>query len=451
MTDTTSFSLFTVMWNQLQGQATPIHHVRIARWLENGQADLRLLMAFRGSGKSTMVGLYCAWRLSLNPDCRVLVLAADEALAKKMVRQVKRLLERHPLTKNLRPRFADQWASDRFTVARTLELRDPSMLAKGIDANLTGCRADLIICDDVEVPNTCATLEKRKELRERLFELSYILTPGGQILYVGTPHHADSLYKTECDPITGAVPFLNDAIRFVLPVVDHNGDSAWPERFSVSEIERIQRQAGPLTFASQMLLQPVSMDKAFLNAEALYQRDIPMPHITQLVASWDPAFGSRQGDGSVLAIINAIKDGTFHVADIKWITADQDDEDEATQQCRKVIECLRHHNVKRLLLETNGIGKFLPAILRRELKAQRYSCAVIETVQRTNKSERILAAFDPLLAAKALSIAKDVASSPFVEEMRAYSPSSKHNRDDALDAVATALLALSVSLPKRVT
>ncbi len=452
MTDAPSFALFAVMWNQLQGQATPLHHIRMARWLEDGYDPLRLLMAFRGSGKSTMTGLYCAWRLLVNSNCRVLVLAADDALARKMVRQVKRVLERHPLTKHLRPRFADQWAADRFTVKRELELRDPSMLAKGVGANLTGCRADLVICDDVEVPNTCSTIEKRKELRERLAELSYILTPGGHILYVGTPHHADSLYREDIDAVTEALPFLHGATRFLLPVLNGAGESAWPERFSVDEIERIKRQAGPLTFASQMLLQPVSLDKAFLNAEALViWDDIPLPHITQKVASWDPSFGGAGNDGSVLAVVNAVRDGTFHIADIQWITAQPGMEDEATQQCRKVIDCLKRHEITRLLLESNGIGKFLPAILRRELKAQRYSCAVIETIHRTNKTERILSAFDPLLAAKALSVTKRVAQSAFVEEMRSFAPSSRHNRDDALDAAATALLALSVSLPKKVS
>ena len=54
-------------------------------------------MAFRGCGKSTLVGLFCAWRLLRAPDTRILVLAADQALAVKMVAQVRRILERHPL------------------------------------------------------------------------------------------------------------------------------------------------------------------------------------------------------------------------------------------------------------------------------------------------------------------------------------------------------------------
>ncbi len=50
------------------------------------------------------------------------------------------------------------------------------MLAKGIGANITGLRADLIICDDVEVPKNCDTALKRMDMEEKLEELDYILT-----------------------------------------------------------------------------------------------------------------------------------------------------------------------------------------------------------------------------------------------------------------------------------
>ena len=164
------FKLFIVLWNQMQQQKTPHIHIDMANWLERswktGKKHL-LLQAFRSSGKSTIAGLFCAWLLYRHSDLRILVLAADEILAGKMVRNVKRIIERHPLTQKMKPSNADQWASDRFTVKRNMELRDPSMLARGITSNITGSRADIIICDDVEVPNTCDSAEKREDLRER--------------------------------------------------------------------------------------------------------------------------------------------------------------------------------------------------------------------------------------------------------------------------------------------
>lgn len=187
-----NFYEFIYVWFKLQNLSVPRHQRKIAEWLSTlwQSADERqgLLMAFRNSGKSTVVGLFCAWVLYRESATRILVMAADHALAKKMVRNVKRIIEQHPLTGHLKPERLDQWAADQFTVRRDVELRDPSMLAKGIGANITGLRADLIICDDVEVPRNCDTALKRMDLREKLEELDYILTPQGMQLYIGTPH-----------------------------------------------------------------------------------------------------------------------------------------------------------------------------------------------------------------------------------------------------------------------
>ena len=194
------FRLFIVLWNQMQGQTTPDIHLKMAQWLERSWKDGRtelLLQAFRSSGKSTITGLFAAWLIYTKPSLRILVLAADHMLAKKMVRNVKRILERHPLTAHLLPQKSDQWASDRFTVKRDMELRDPSMLAKGITSNITGSRADVILCDDVEVPNTCDTAEKREELRARLAETAFVLVPGGTQIYIGTPHTYYTIYADQ--------------------------------------------------------------------------------------------------------------------------------------------------------------------------------------------------------------------------------------------------------------
>ncbi|MEK7802429.1 MAG: phage terminase large subunit, partial [Pseudomonadota bacterium] len=249
---TCSFPLFVTIWNRLQNQTTPILHIQIAKWLETEHETERarlLLMAFRSCGKSTLVGLFCVWILWRLPDTRILVLSADLALAKKTVRNVKRILERHPLTRVLVPKDSDQWGSDRFTIVRDMELRDPSMLAKGISANLTGTRADVIICDDVEVPKTCDTAEKRELLRQRLHELDYILTPNGMQLYVGTPHCWHTIYAEKAhEELNEEAPFLEKFTRLTIPILNGNGESIWPERFPLDVIESIKRKTGPLQF-----------------------------------------------------------------------------------------------------------------------------------------------------------------------------------------------------------
>ena len=191
---------FVWIWTQMQGLNVPAHHKKMCSFLwdiyHKNPDKNALLMAFRNSGKSTIIGMFCAYILWRNPNTRILILSADHELAKKMVRNIKRIIEKHPITKHLKPSRKEEWASDRFTIVRPNDLRDPSVLARGLLANITGCRADLIICDDVEVPKTCETLTKRTDLRQKLSELDFILVPGGMQIYVGTPHTSETIYDT---------------------------------------------------------------------------------------------------------------------------------------------------------------------------------------------------------------------------------------------------------------
>ena len=177
------------------------------------------------------------------------------------------------------PARADQWAADQFTVRRPLTQRDASLLARGITANITGSRADVVICDDVEVPNTCNTPGKREDLRERLAEISYILVPGGLQLYVGTPHSYYSIYAEEEREESGETrPFLDGFVRLCIPILDEGGRSRWPERFSPQKIEELRRRTGPAKFDSQMMLQPRSIEEIRLDPGRLVRYDAALEY-----------------------------------------------------------------------------------------------------------------------------------------------------------------------------
>lgn len=462
---------FVWIWNTQHNQGTPAVHRRIARWLERRQreGDRRLLlMAFRGCGKSTLVGLWCAWQLARRPETRILVLAADHHLATKMVASVRRIVERHPLCAHLLGGKAEAWAVDRFAVAREGALRDPSMLAQGLGGNITGARAEVIVCDDVEVAGNCDSPGKRAELRERLAETEFVLTPGGTILYVGTPHTGESLYRT---PEEGE-DFLSGYRRLLVPLLDADGRSAWPERFDLASIGVLRDRVGPLRFQRQMLLRPVAAAAARLDPAAIV-RYAEEPEFREaggraqlsllgrrLVSGggfWDPAYGraatpgdlrARTGDSSVLAATYSDAEGNHYLHRLAYLTHQPNgDEDPATQQCRQVAQLARELMLPVVRVETNGLGRFLPALLRREMARAGAPCAVVEHHSHRRKEERILAALDPALAARRLHAQEAVLRTPFPAEMAEWRPGVSGNRDDALDAVAGCLLAEPVRLP----
>ncbi len=456
-----SFRQYVWLWNRLQGLTTPDLHLEIAGWLEAAwrRGDERLLlMVFRDAGKSTLVGLFCTWLLGVDPNLRILVVAAEHALATKMVRNVRGVLERHPLAKALLSPAQGSWASDQLTVERPRELRDPSMLARGLGANLTGSRADLVICDDVEVPNTADTATKRDDLRRRLAELSFVLVPGGLQLCIGTPHAQDTIYADPEGRDPDNRPFLADYHRLVLPILDAAGRSRWPERFPRDKVDSLKREVGPLRFRAQMLLEPVDLREVRLDPGRLVSFEsepevatanrrlrvtLEGHELSTVNCWWDPAFGAPSGgDSSVVAVVFADTEGGFWCTDLVYLHHDPNlagEVDEATQLCRQVVAIARKNHCPTITLETNGIGKFLPNLLRQTIKRVNAPVAVREHTATRNKDRRIVEAFDPVLAARSLGVHRRVLDTPLPQEMRDFQPGA-HNRDDGLDAVAACLV-----------
>ncbi|MBD5400137.1 phage terminase large subunit [bacterium] len=198
----TEFCDFMDEWNAVIGCETPRHHREIMRFLVDVWMDVPhrgLLMAFRHSGKSTVVGIFAACVLLHRPESRIMILSAETSLAGRMVGHIKHILENHPACQSLVPSNKKEWAASRITINRPVGIREPSVVCQGIYGNITGMRSDLIICDDIEVPNTSNTAHKRTELRERLRELDFILAPHGAMIYIGTPHTVDTIYRTGSD------------------------------------------------------------------------------------------------------------------------------------------------------------------------------------------------------------------------------------------------------------
>jgi hypothetical protein len=189
---------FLDAWNRLLGFSTPKHHQEIMRFLIevlNDEPHRGLLNAFRHSGKSTVVGIFAACVLCFRPESRILILSAESNLASRMVSHIKNILENHPWCADIIPDVKKEWGTHKITIKRPIGIREPSVICQGISGNITGMRSDLVICDDVEVPNTCNTQQKRDNLRERLRELDFILSPHGTIIYIGTPHARDTIYS----------------------------------------------------------------------------------------------------------------------------------------------------------------------------------------------------------------------------------------------------------------
>ncbi|MCY4397434.1 MAG: phage terminase large subunit [Rhodospirillaceae bacterium] len=477
-----NFARYLYSWNEYHDRTTPLHHKRIAEWLDEmlGKGRQRiLLLAFRGAGKSTVIGLFCAWLLTVQPDTRILTLSADEALARRMLRSARKAIEQHPDSGPIRPERPDQWSALRFTVAGSPHGRDASMLAAGLDSNITGARAEVVICDDVEVPKTSATRALREKLRERLGEIEFVLTPDGMQLYAGTPHAWDSIYGTGRPRGTGDGPagdgpagdgaaegggFLAGCERLELPVMDAAGAPAWPERFGRRHIERLRKRTGPVRFASQMMLQPADAEETRLDIGLIrpYEAELELRtangeqllllggrKIHSSTGWWDPAYGGEERrDASAIACVLTDADGHHYIHDVQYLRTgprtgletgpESGGDAEAIAQCRQVADFAVRNLLTAVTVEQNGIGAFLPGLLTGVLRES--GIAVHKCHNHGQKAARILKAFDARLAAGVLHAHRDVLAGPFGAEIQDWRPvEGRKGRDDALDAVAGCL------------
>ena len=149
----------------------------------------------------------------------------------------------------------------------------------------------------------------------------------------------------------------------------------------------------------------------------------------------------------MIACVFTDEEGHLYVHQIRYLKVP--DGTEATHyQCQQVVQFLQENFLPALNIETNGIGQFLPALLKQELARQRVGCAVIEKNAHQNKVERILGAWEAPLFNRQISMHKSVWDSPLIQEMQDFNTHG-NTHDDGLDAVAGCLLSEPVRLKKQ--
>lgn len=175
---------------------TPIQY-SMADYLQKPPSDRIILEGFRGVAKSFITCAYSVWRLWKNPQLKVMVVSASKDRADANAIFIKRIILTLPFLAHLIPDSSkgNRDTMNLFDVAPAIPDISPSVKSVGITGQITGSRADLLISDDVEVPNNSATQIQRDKLNEAVKEYDSILKPNGQIIYLGTPQCEMSLYN----------------------------------------------------------------------------------------------------------------------------------------------------------------------------------------------------------------------------------------------------------------
>ena len=242
-----------------------------------GDESLRRLViqGFRGVAKSWITAAFCAWvllnHIEENPQLNILVVSASKQRADNFSTFLLRLITEIPELRHLAPREGQRSSKAGFDVGPSQATQTPSVVSLGITSALTGNRADLIIADDIEVPNNSATTVMRDKLSESIKEFDAILKPGGRIIFLGTPQTEDSIYARL--PERGYRTFVWPArypnakqresyganlAKDIIEDLEANpaleGKSTEPSRFSEEDLMERELSYGRAGFALQFML-----------------------------------------------------------------------------------------------------------------------------------------------------------------------------------------------------
>lgn len=253
-------------------------------------------------------------------------------------------------------------------------------------------------------------------------------------------------------------------LEFVKPpgvLVDCYAGCAWPDRFTRDDLQKRRRRTKTVnTFDSQYQLHSRPMTEIRLDPDKLpiYAAEpefktankhpqlwLGKARIAGAAMRWDPSSGKLRSDTSALALVFQDEHGVRYWHRQEALTGEIavfDERDHKTiigGQVSAICDLVAKFRVRRVTVETNGIGGFAPTVLRAALKQRGLVCGVSEVTASQQKNKRILEAFEPLILSRMLWVHVSVADGPMPTQMKEWNPAVVNQPDDHLDAGAGAV------------
>jgi hypothetical protein len=165
-----------------------------------------LLLLPRAHLKSHMVATWAAWIITRHPEVTILYLSATSGLAEVQLYAIKTILESSRYQK-LYPEYIhplegkrSKWSTTKISLDHIKRLkegvRDATISTAGLTTNTTGWHADIIVPDDLVVPENAYTEDGRDSVRKKTSQFTSIRNPGGFTMACGTRYHPSDIYDT---------------------------------------------------------------------------------------------------------------------------------------------------------------------------------------------------------------------------------------------------------------
>ena len=448
-------------WKQLNLPDPTALQYDIAQYMQHGDKRA-IIQAFRGAGKSWICSAYVVHQLLMDQSLNILVVSASKTRSDDFSVFCMRLINEMPILQHLRPKDSQRQSKISFDVGGAPASHAPSVKSLGITSQLTGSRADIIIADDIEVPNNAATMVMREKLSEQVKEFDSILKPDdtSKVIFLGTPQTFDSIYtklqergyNSRIWPATHITQSHNEKIydgnvANICVDPEMEGRSTEPLRFSDVDLAERKISYGSAGFTMQFLLDSklsdvekfplkisdlivTSIDNEVTPERYVWARDpdrewdssIPnvafageryyrpfktlgdMVPYTGSVLAIDPAGRGKDETGyAVCKMLN----GTLYVPAAGGLSGGYS-EDTLVQ----LAELAKKHKVNYIVTETNfGDGMFNELI--KPVLTRIYPVSIEEVRHSTQKEKRIIDTLEPVMAGHRLVVDPDVVKDDF--------------------------------------
>lgn len=287
----------------LQYQLAPFHY-DIIEMVENQSYDLTVTLAFRSSGKSTLITTAgVLWAIfGVLHKRNIVIVSQTQGQAYDHLNNIRLILENYRLVKHDFGPFEEkssQWNAKSLVIPKF----DAKITAISMEQSIRGfrhghIRPDLIIADDLEDSKSIMTEESRKKTKDLYSsEIATLGDKGTNIWMIGNFLHRDSLLMELKGAIDAGV--IKGKSLFV-PLLDDNGKCAWPDKFP--DLESVEREKSKLVsdriWNREYLLKEVrDDDQIIFYSDIDYFSKIPSgwePYYQGTLASIDPAISKNE-------------------------------------------------------------------------------------------------------------------------------------------------------------
>lgn len=455
-------------------------HKEIYQWMQEytlfgqGKENVtnKLIMLPRAHLKSHMVATWAAWIITRHPEVTILYVSATASLAITQLYAIKNIMTSPTYTRYypeyIHPQEGkrEKWTQDAISIdhesRRREGIRDATIATAGLTTNTTGWHADILIPDDLVVPENAYTEDGRESVSKKSSQFTSILNAGGFTMACGTRYHPSDIYSTWKNQEYDVYDEEDNVVDRVKVwsvkeyTVEKDGVFIWPKMVRPSDkkvfgfdnqvLAKIRAQYEDRTqFFAQYYNDPNDpgsnridrskfqyYDKKFLKqmgGDWYYKRSR-----LNVYASVDFAFSlSKKSDSTAIVVIGVDSDGFIYILDIDHFKSDK-----ISEYFTRIKNLHSKWEFKKLRAEVTVAQAVIVRDLKDKMREEGLRLSIDEyrpTRNEGNKQERIAAALEHRYDNQVIWHFKGGYTDVLEEELVLARPA----HDDIKDALASAV------------